>query len=289
MEYRCGDLPQYGVVLAPPSSPEFAALLADIQKRLASPLPGSPPPLADFEDPAAPTMIVCNRSQMAIAAMSWIWKFEPEIGRPAGSSVSPAGGTSLLEPFGLDERMRKLYGYWHVILPGSKRGIRGNSMFGDNTDVRPPQPDELWRGGIGGGGSRTRRALGPLKSVTLILDGLFFVDGGFAGPDTLRTYDRVTADADAHIEVARLAREGHEQGLSPAEILARIEAVTGPDRGPAPLPPTSAGQAGDFLAYSLRSIASQIGTMRQRGGDDARVIRLLMSWADTPLPNFRKM
>jgi hypothetical protein len=35
-----------------------------------------------------------------------------------------AGSTSLLEPFGLDERTRKRFGFWHVIRPGSKRGIR---------------------------------------------------------------------------------------------------------------------------------------------------------------------
>ena len=65
---------------------------------------------------------------------------------------------------------RKLYGYWHVILPGSKRRIRGSSMFGDNTDVGPPQPDELWKGGVVGAGGG-RRPLGPLKSITLALDG----------------------------------------------------------------------------------------------------------------------
>src|SRR5260370_3188490 len=198
MEYRCEDLPRYGVVLLSPSSSEYAALLADIQKRLANPLPGSAPQLPDFEDPAAPTMILCNHSQTAIAALAWIWKFELETGRSTGSSVSTAGVPSVLAPFGLDERMRALYGYWHVILPGSKRGIRGSSMFGDNTDVRPPQPDELWIGGGVGGGGGSRRPLGLLKSVTLALDGVFFLDGGLAGPDTLHNFDRMTADVHAH-------------------------------------------------------------------------------------------
>jgi hypothetical protein len=55
--------------------------------------------------------------------------------------------------------------------------------------VRPPQPDELWKGGgfgVGGAGG-SRRSLSPLKSVTLAIDGAFFLDGGFAGPDTLTT------------------------------------------------------------------------------------------------------
>ena len=53
MEYRCEDLPQYGVVLLPPSLPDYAGLLADIQKRLANPIPGSAPNMLDLEDPGA--------------------------------------------------------------------------------------------------------------------------------------------------------------------------------------------------------------------------------------------
>jgi hypothetical protein len=253
MEYRCEDLSRYGVVLLPPSSPECAGLLADILNRLANPVPGSAPQVPDPGDSSAPTMILCNRSQTAIAALSWIWKFEPETGRPTGSTVLIGGGPSVLAPFGLDERALKLYGYWHVILPGSKRGIRGSSIFGDNTDVRPRQPDELWKGGGFGVGGRDR-LLGPLKSVTLALDGVFFLDGGFAGPDTLYSFDRLTADVDAHLQVARIARDGHNKGLAPAAIFTQIEVVTGPDRGPAPPPPP--GERGDFRQDSLRNLAS---------------------------------
>jgi hypothetical protein len=289
MEYRCEDLPRYGVVLLPPSSPEYIALLADIQKRLADPIPGSAPHLPDFEDLAAPTIILCNHSQTAIAALSWIWRFELETGRSTGSSVSALGVPSMLAPFGLDERLRKLYDYWHVILPGSKRGIRGSSMFGDNTDVRPPQPDELWKGGGFGGGGGSRRPLGPLKSVTLALDGVFFLDGGFAGPDTLNNFDRMTADVNAHLQVAKIALDGHNKGLSPAAIFTQIEVVTGPDRGPAPPPPPRPGGGGDFRQDSLRNLASQIGMMRHRGLEDDRVIYFLMSWTETPLPNFHRL
>ncbi|MCU1237078.1 MAG: hypothetical protein JWP63_5045, partial [Candidatus Solibacter sp.] len=157
-------------------------------------------------------MILCNRSQTGIAAVNWIWKFELENGRTTGSSVSTAGGgTSLLAPFGLDERSRKLYEYWNVILPGSKRGIRGNSMFGDNTDVRAPREDELWKGGGVGTAIGSRLPIEPLKSVTLTIDGVFFVDGGVAGADTFHSYGRVTADVDAHLRVGKIARDGHDQ------------------------------------------------------------------------------
>jgi len=208
-------------------------------------------------------MILCNRSQTAIASISWTWKLEPESGRPTGWSVSTANVPSLLAPFGLDERMRKLYGYWHVILPGSKRFIRGSRMFGDNTDVRPPQPDELWKGGVTGAAGSTHRRPGSLKCVTLALDGVFYLDGGFAGPDTLHTFDRVAADVDRHLQVAKIARDGLKTGLSPAAIFAQIGAVSGQ--------------------------ASQTGMMRHHGATDDQVICLLASWTETPLPNFHKL
>jgi hypothetical protein len=315
MEYRCEDLPRYGVVLLPPSSPEYAGLLADIQNRLANPVAGSAPQAPDFEDRSAPTMILCNRSQTAIAAVSWIWKFELDTGRSTSSSVSAAGVPSVLAPFGLDERMRKLYGYWQVILPGSKRGIRGSSMFGDNTDVRPPHPDELWKGGGFGVGGGSRGPLGPLKSVTLALDGVFFRDGGFAGPDTLNTFDRLTAQVDAYLQVAKIARDGHNQGVTPAMIITQIEVVTGPDRGPAPppppgplrpgtvvkpievvtdpdrgpAPPPPQGIRGDLRQDKLRNLARQIAMMRRQGMGDDQVVYSLMSWTETPLPNFHKL
>jgi len=155
-------------------------------------------------------------------------------------------------------------------------------------NVRPPEHDELWTGGGVGGGSGSRRPLGPLKSVTLVLDGVFFLDGGFAGPDTLRSFERVTADAEAHVTVAKIARDGHNQGLSTNEILKRIEAATGPNRGPAP-PSRDPNRAGALLSDSLRNLASQIGMMRQHLQDDDRVIYLLMSWTETPLPNFHRL
>ena len=218
MEYRVEDLPQFGVFLVPPSAPEFAALLADIQKRIGNRVAGSPPAPPPWSDPDAPAMILRNNSQTGIAALAWIWKTQTADGRTSPSSISMiGGGPSVLAPFGLDDRLRKLYGYWHVVLPGSKRLIRGNELLGDNTDVRPPHDDEIWKGGFvtggGGGGGRFRS---PVVAITLALDGVFFLDGGFAGPDTLHNFDRFTAGVNAKMEVAKIARDGHNQGLAPA-------------------------------------------------------------------------
>ena len=233
MEYRVEDLPKFGVILVPPSAPEFPALLTDIRKRIENPVAGSPPAPPAGNDPDAPAMILRNNSKTGIAALSWIWKTQTADGRSTPSSTSMMGsGPSVLAPFSLDERLRKLLAYWQVVLPGSKRLIRDNELLGDNSDVRPPHDDEIWKGGIvSGSGGGYLRFRSPVIAITLALDGVFFVDGGFAGPDTLHNFDRFTAEVNARLEVAKIARDGHNRNLALAAIFEKIEAVTGPDRG----------------------------------------------------------
>jgi hypothetical protein len=269
MEYRCEDLPKYGVVLVPPSSPEFAALFAGVMKRVENPLPGSRPRVPQFESPEAPAMVLRNQARQSIASLAWKWTFEPEYGRRGGASVSMIALPNVLAPFGLDDRARMLHGYWDTIFPGSNRVIRGNALLGDNTDIRPPQPGEMWTGGIAGVGGASRVPPGPTQIVTLAIDGVFFLDGGFAGPDTLGSFDRFTAGVAAHLEAGKIAREGHNNGTPSSAILDRIQTLTGP---------------------GLQTIADQIANMRKYSsfGDD-RIVYQLMSWSETPLPTFRKL
>jgi hypothetical protein len=142
--------------------------------------------------------------------------------------------------------------------------------------------------GSGGGYSRFRS---PVIAITLALDGVFFVDGGFAGPDTLHNFDRCTAEVNARLEVAKIARDGHNRGLAPAGIFEKIEAVTGPERGLAPPPPPPMHGPVDPIGLrrdNLQNLANDIAMMRQGQSDD-RVIYTLMSWTETPLPNFRRL
>src|SRR5580698_4112070 len=117
--------------------------------------------------------------------------------------------------------------FWNTIFPGSKRLMTcGGSTFGDNTDVRPPAPDDLSRGGGWMSVGHVRRPDG-LKPVKLTLDGVFFVEGGFAGPNRLGSWEETVFAADADLACAALAREARRKGTAPAEFFAHLSAFTG--------------------------------------------------------------
>jgi hypothetical protein len=215
-----------------------------------------------------------------------------ESGRTYSSSIGGGTNPSVLLPFGIPEKLLKLYGYWHVILPGSKRYLRaGGDQLGDNSDVRPPGPGEVWSGGVAGAvGGRGFASRGPMKEVTLTLDGVFFADGGFAGPNRNGLWEQVVSSAEAHVRLARIARQGHGNGIAPQQILAGIESVTGPapDRPAAARPPRGGSAPEMYAKSALQMLAWQIAMFRKRQ-DDERTVYMVMGWGEVPLPNFRKL
>ena len=295
MEFRCEDLPQFDVVLVPPSSAEYEQLRADIQRRNDHPVEGSPPLPESMrprilEEDRETSAILLSRSQHGIAAIQQVWSFQEVNGRTYTSSIGGGSNPSVLLPFGLSEKILKLYGYWQVILPGSKRYLsRNGEQVGDNSDVRPPGPDEVWKGGgfgVGGGGGR--RSQGPLANVTLTLDGVFFDDGGFVGPNQKGLWEQVVVSAESHLRLSRIAREGHDKGATPQKILAEIESVTGPATDHPPVPPPPRGGAEVYRDSALQKLARQIGMARKSQGDE-RTVYMLLTWANEQLPHFRKL
>jgi len=296
VKFVCEDLPQHGLVLVPPASEDYATLLADIQNRLERRVEGSPPfpekfrPRIVAED-GATSAILLNRSAKGIAGLQAVWRFETETGRSFRHSIGMLSAKRLLIPFEpASDAALKLYRYWNVIFPGSKRYLAESGMAGDNTDVRPPDEDEKWRSGIIVGGSRGGGdPVEAIRRVTLALDAVFFEDGEFAGPDGERIFDQTVADVEAHRIVARIARDGHHEGLTPAQVLAAIEKVTGvaPER-----PPSfrNAGvTAGEMRAAALQNIAYQLA-MRRRlpQASQEQIVFGIMSWGDAVVPNLRK-
>jgi hypothetical protein len=288
------------VVLVPPSAQEYEMLLTDIQHRAEAPLDGSPPFPEGFRPRIIPeerptSAILLNRNPKSIAALQVVWRFETETGRTFRHSQGMLSPKTLLLPFHRqDESATKLYAYWHTIFSGSKRYIGKSGLVGDNTDVRPPAEEEKWRRGIiagrGGGGGNSRD---PIRQVTLVLDGVFFLDGEFVGPDNEKMFEQTVAEAEARRAVAKIAKDAHDQGLSPAEILVEIRKLTGVAPDHSPIPPNWRNPSAtreDFRAAALQTLAHQFAMRRKlpQAGNDEQTVFEIVSWNDVLLPNFRK-
>jgi hypothetical protein len=285
----CEDLADYGVVLLPPSTTEYFERLADIERRLETRPEGSPPIEKDAisrvsEHDTNRCAMLLNKAQVAIASVAYVWVNT--------GTFLPGTNPSVLLPFGLDPRSLKINAYWSTIFPGSKRLMMcDGSSFGDNSDVRPPAADELSRGWAWsrGGGRRDRV---PEK---LTLDGVFFVDGGFAGPNRLGSWDDTVAAAEAHLAIAALARETRTEGAPPAQFFDRVDAIIGQvseeRRPPYPIARLRRSEPPDpeeFRKYALQMAGSRVASMRKGLGDEAALERIA-AWADAPVPKFHKL
>ncbi len=303
MEFRCEDLREHGVVLIPPSSREFAGLLADIQQRLDHPVEGSPPKFPGrqtqiHEEDRRKSAILVNISETGIAGVQQVWRYKEAAWRGFDGtppeythSYGPGASNSVLLPFGWQAKQLALYGYWHVILPGSKRYMSPDGqLLGDNSDVRPPIGEEIWQGGImGSGGSSRRDAAADLESITLSLDGVFFTDGSFAGPNKHKLFEQVTGNAAAHQQVLGIAEEGLQRGDTPAHILAKIRTVApAADRPPMPRPPSGMGCEDEYRLRALQQIGFRISHQQSRLGDE-ETLQTILGWADAKVPKFRKL
>jgi hypothetical protein len=66
-----------------------------------------------------------------------------------------------------------------------------------------------------------------LEPLKLTLDGVFFVNGGFAGPNRLGSWERTTLAAQARLECAALAREARSKGTPADEFFVQVQTHTG--------------------------------------------------------------
>jgi hypothetical protein len=161
-------------------------------------------------------------------------------------------------------------------------------MYGDNSDVRPPQGEEIWRGGVVGVSGSQSRVDGQLRSVTVALDGVCLEDGEFWGPNRMGMFENLVEEVDVKLEAARIARVEHDRGLSSAKCLDRVEGFLGPaDTIPPPPPAPRMRDATWVRSISRQSVRTMVGMIRRLRGDD-EALYFLMSWLDSGRPQLRR-
>lgn len=298
MELLLEDLPQHGLWLIGPSSPYYDQWLAEILHRGRDRGPdwaASSSEESGYDSARPGSAILVNGSGQDIAAISFFWRFErtdliqsTRIGAK-GMGMVP----DLLLPFGLGATELAHLRDNFSIKAGSKRYVGAGRIVGDNSDVAPA-PVSGWLGSVTREDRIDRHPVdwSTIRSTTLSLDGVFFLDGGFVGPDQAGMWAKTTGAARIHTELARLAFEGRARGDSAAEIFGRLsEATSAPVDPLSPPPPSSPHIRIGFQATARPEFveaAHRVAMMRQYYGDDATLDRLA-SWHGTVLPDFRRL
>jgi hypothetical protein len=212
--------PEFGLPLVTPAEPDFAALVREI---LSLPEPfGKQPP--DSLERAA---VLRNQSGRAIVFLSYVWRYTTAQGHKFTSRCVNLG--SSIQTDYLTGRTGLVRDLGHFILPGSKRLITEDGIFGNNLDVLPAEA--MCRGGgIGGGGRAARRDRGEVAEVELTLDVAVLEDGLCVGPDEFGLYDNLVADLDLQRATARQIAESLRAGASPGQIFEALRPLA--RRGP---------------------------------------------------------
>jgi hypothetical protein len=96
---------------------------------------------------------------------------------------------------------------------------------------------------VSGGQAIWMSGTGPTAAKWATLDTIFFTVGGFSGSNRKGLWEQLVSSAEAHLRVANIAGQGHNNVVAPDKILAQAELITGPaiDRPPAPPPRVRAG------------------------------------------------
>src|SRR5439155_14008844 len=93
-----------------------------------------------------------------------------------------------------------------------------DGMFGDNSDVLPPESETRGGGRFGGWGGRRGNAGQDVEGIELQLDVVFFEDGLCVGPDEEGLFAAVTADLERQRAVSAEIVEALHNGASDGEV-----------------------------------------------------------------------
>lgn len=113
-------------------------------------------------------------------------------------------------------------------------------------------------------GEAIRRQTESITSVTVSIDGAFFDDGTFVGPDADDTFAEVEGYVESKLDLARLIEDRKREGKSPAAIIEQIASdFKNTDHGPGAHPTLQ-----EFKTYFMKSHVNELLRMRGARGED---------------------
>ncbi len=211
---RYCDLSEFGLPLVTPDTPGFAPLVEEIESRL-HPMPALLAPAGIPERGA----VLLNQTGRAIVALDFLWRYTLRDGKTVASRFSSLGSSVQREV--LTGRSKAGRDVGTFILPGSKRLITEQGVFGNNLDVL--HPDEVprargWCGGLGGDGGFRGRAGEELTAMEFVLDLVILEDGLCVGPNESGLFEALNEALEVQTKAAQQAAAALRGGASEGRI-----------------------------------------------------------------------
>lgn len=228
------DLSDYGLTIIRPSDPDFDALAAEHLKDV---------PVEAVDNIKPLTFFIRNASRRTVVAHAIIWDCVDANGKPQRIKELHANSEALTDA---EEYFAALprTNLDKTIRPGGARLFsllalpRSAGRDGPGVSVDSDDGTSL----SGGGGASSAESLAHAASkllskcaeLTVSVDGVFFDDGAFVGPDEAGLFDQVRAQVEAKLELrreigARVARgERADEIFKDLELKASAEGTRNP-------------------------------------------------------------
>jgi hypothetical protein len=252
------DLPEHGLTIIGPSDPSFDALLS-------AHLKGEPNEVIDRLKPFS--FFVENKSKQTVVAYMVQWCFTKSDGTTQCYRKSLTNPRALMDGDNLSEDMMKQSGR---VKPGETRFfslVASDGSGGFSIPARPEELEQLKRGMLPDRAELFQRysaELSKYSDLTVSIDGAFFDDGTFVGPDTAGFFDETKAVIGAKYDLLNEIAHGLSKGKSKDAIFKDLEdAANQPE-----VRLNSKSSAADYYNYHKRLYADEISRSRNVLGDE---------------------
>jgi hypothetical protein len=264
------DLPEHGLTIISPSDPSFDTLLT-------AHLKGEPNEMIDRLKPFS--FFVENKSKQTVVAYTIQWCFTRSDGTNEYSIKTLVNPKALMEGDDLSEEMIEQSGR---IRPNSTSFFSLVSPDGSGSFRVPLRPEEAeqFKKGIQPDRAtllqRYSDELSKYSDITLSIDGAFFDDGTFVGPDTTGFFDKTKAEIGARYDLLSEIVHGSSKGKSKDDIFNDLANTANQPE----VRLDSKSSASDYYNFHKRRLAAEISRARNIVGDEKALARAL-----TPMKN----
>ena len=246
-DFQTKDFPEHGVHLIGPWNPSFAKL-AQLVKR------------DEVSGTDVPPVFLQNTSKRSVVGyrITWTCVDKARIAdvRDKSNIISyvflHTDESERIQAMACDVNVMEPNSTWFISLDGPTKRVQ---------DVGAGQT-EKWVPG-----SELQRVSTHCAKVTISLDGLFFDDGTFLGPDTTAFFNEVESQMDARHEVLSRVENDLKSGLRVEDIFRKLEQVAGQPRPELPELPSR----GQYLSFFRIIFAQDIVGMKNVFGAEKAI------------------